>query len=105
MKSTSKCPPARSGAAAPEEQPGCLIRTAPNASAAPLSETSRALRRMDGCALSNRAVAPCRGLPARLADGLGLESTPVRNAEPAPLERRFPAAPLVPPLPHRTARN
>src|SRR6516162_5484380 len=69
-----------------------------SAAAAPQTVTSRALRRSDGGALSNPAPAPCRGLPTRLADGLGLESTPVRRAEPAPLERDYPAAPMVPPL-------
>src|SRR5437870_343138 len=40
-----------------------------------------ALRRRRRECPFNRAAAPCRSLPTRLADGLGLESTPVRLAD------------------------
>src|SRR5947207_1028723 len=49
------------------------------------------------------AAAPRRDVPARLADGLGFESTPVRWFGPEPLGRR--TGPVVPPLPRRAARD
>src|SRR6266545_4578064 len=45
----------------------------------------------------NVAAAPRGGRPTGLADGLGLESAPIRNGGPAPRGRRT-AGPMVPPL-------
>ena len=70
----------------------------------PFQEPVGLFRRHQGAtegALSNRIALPRRDLPTRLADGLGLESTPVRPNEPAPLSRlSYQASSLGPPFPH-----
>jgi len=67
--------------------PQCLLDVIARFSRASFQEPAGSSSRenRDGGALSNPASAPCQSLPTRLADGLGLESTPVREAEPAPL--------------------
>ena len=57
-----------------------------------------------GCALSNPAEAPCLSVPTGLADGLGLESTPVRRSDLRP-EEPAEAGSLVPPLPRQAAQD
>jgi hypothetical protein len=78
----------------------CSASAAPKKPEGLFVEAARFSRRCgDGGALSNRVTAPSRDLPTRLADGLGLESTPVRNLEPAPLGcRQLSVAPMDPPL-------
>src|SRR5581483_4871774 len=58
----------------------------------------------DGCALSNRPPRGATARPARLADGLGLESTPGRHRRPCAPESD-PTDSLGPPLPRRAARD
>src|SRR5207249_12270344 len=64
-----------------------------------------ALRRSDGrvCPL-NRASAPCRSRPTRLADGLELESAPVAAASGKPAARTC-APKLGPPFPDRAVED